>query len=58
MGKSKMGEYSPEEIKLMQDHIDNWNPFGNVVERVARGDIAIGCLYIKKEIMGDMFKGG
>lgn len=53
-----MGEYSPEEIKLMQDHIDNWNPFGNVVERVARGDIAIGCLYIKKEIMGDMFKRG
>lgn len=53
-----MGEYSPEEIKLMIDHIKNWNPAGNIVERVAKGDIVSGCRYIKKEIMGDMYKGG
>lgn len=58
MGKSKRGEYSPEEIKLMIDHIKNWNPAGNIVERVAKGDIVSGCRYIKKEIMGDMYKGG
>ncbi len=55
--KRKPGDYSTEEIKLMIDHYKNWNPMGNMVERVARGDIEGGCRYIRKEIMGDMFKG-
>ena len=46
---SKRG-ISPEEYELVMDHINNWNPYENVMDHVLRGDIQKGCQYINSYI--------
>lgn len=43
-------EHTPEEIALIKDHIENWNPAGHVLDHIKNGNYQKGCDYIKEWI--------
>lgn len=43
-------EHTPEEIALIKDHIENWNPAGHVLDHIKNGNYQKGADYIKNFI--------
>lgn len=49
--RAKTKGHTPEEIALIKDHIENWNPEGRVSEYIKKGRIDKLCQAMKKEIL-------
>lgn len=43
-------QHTPEEIELMQDHIDNWNPGAHALDQIKKGNFVKACELFKKSM--------
>ncbi len=43
-------EHTPEEIAVMKDHIDNWNPYGHILDYIKNKQYSKVCKLLKRDL--------